>query len=277
MDSVAVNKKHVLLVSAQPRALAELKLELKDHFDISIAATAEAAIAAVDTEDVAIVVIYISDNREKAFSVFTSIHESVHMRGIPIIFLAEKGKDDDETTAFAIGAVDYSARRPGTVSALVSRIKLRISASEKRDALGEGVALSREASAQAYLAGKTILVAEDVEINREIVLVMLSEIEGLEIQFAVNGREALEMFTSAPDLYAFIIMDVQMPVMDGLEATRAIRRLQCSNARSIPIIALTASVEEEDIARCLESGMHDYIEKPFSCDRFLAVVAQHCV
>jgi len=267
----------VLLVSEEPRALAELKMELMDHFDISIAATSEAAIVALGMEEVAIVVIYISENRDKAFAVYTQIYESGNHRNTPMVFLAEKGKDDDETAAFAIGAVDYSTRRPGTITALVSRIKLRIAASEQRGVMGDEAALSQEVSVEAYLAGKTILVAEDVEINREIVLVMLSEIKDLTVEFAVNGQEALEKFELNPDLYAFIVMDVQMPVMDGLEATRAIRKQPCANARSIPIIALTASVEEEDIARCLESGMHDYIEKPFSFDRFIAVVAEHCV
>ncbi|MCL2874348.1 MAG: ATP-binding protein [Defluviitaleaceae bacterium] len=110
------------------------------------------------------------------------------------------------------------------------------------------------------LAGKRILIAEDVEINREIIATIL-ESTGVEINFAFNGKEAVDKFSSRSNYYDLIFMDVQMPEMDGLEATRRIRALG-SLGENIPIIAMTANVFNEDVAKCLESGMIDHVGKP---------------
>jgi len=216
-------KKHVLIVSGEPRILAEIKTELMAYFNISIAATSELALNALKMNEVAAVVICIGESREKAFSVFNGIFDSVKSKNIPIIFLAEKGNDDDETTAFAIGAVDYPTRRRGTINALSSRIHLRIHASEyqRRVLAGEITSDSfDDVAPETILIGKTILVVEDIELNREIIAEMLSHIKGLTVNLARDGKEAVEKFKENPDLYSLILMDVQMPVMDGLEATK---------------------------------------------------------
>ena len=114
--------------------------------------------------------------------------------------------------------------------------------------------------------GRCLLLAEDVEINREIVLTMLEPFK-LEIECAVNGKEAVEMFKAEPGRYDLIFMDLQMPEMDGLEATRQIRAIETQNnddnlRRQIPIIAMTANVFKEDIEKCIESGMDDHLGKP---------------
>ena len=273
-------KKHVLIVSGEPRILAEIKAELMAYFNISIAATSELAINALEMNEVAAVVICIGESREQAFSVFNSIFDFVKSRNIPIIFLAEKGNDDDETTAFAMGAVDYSTRRRGTINALSNRINLRINASEyeRRILSGEITPDSFDnATPEKALFGKTILVVEDIEINREIVAMMLSQIDGLTVELACDGKEAVDKFRDNPGLYSLILMDVQMPVMDGLEATRTIRRLDCQNARNVPVIALTATTDEAEIELCLKAGMDDYLEKPMPYDKFLVIAAEHCL
>ena len=280
MAANSSQKKHILIVSGEPRILAEIKTELIAYFDISIAATSELAFSALETNRVAAVVICIGENREKAFSVFNGIFDSVRIKNIPTIFLAEKGNDDDETTAFAMGAVDYSTRRRGTINALSNRIHLRINASEyeKRVLAGEVSPDSFDnAAPETILAGKTILVVEDVELNREIVAGMLFHIEGLTVDLACDGKEAVEKFKENPELYSLILMDVQMPVMDGLAATKAIRGLNCGNARVVPVIALTASSDEAEIEKCLKAGMNDFLEKPMAYDKFLVLVAEHCV
>ena len=109
--------------------------------------------------------------------------------------------------------------------------------------------------------GYGVLLAEDVEINREIVLTLLESTE-LFIDCAVNGAEAVQMFFENPDRYDLILMDVMMPKMDGLEATRQIRALHTAQAERIPIVAMTANVFREDIEKCLESGMNDHLGKP---------------
>jgi len=109
--------------------------------------------------------------------------------------------------------------------------------------------------------GYCLLLVEDVEINREIVLALL-EPTLLTIECAENGVEAVKLFSSAPERYDMIFMDVQMPEMDGYEATRNIRSLDNPWAGNIPIIAMTANVFREDIEKCLEAGMNDHVGKP---------------
>ena len=113
--------------------------------------------------------------------------------------------------------------------------------------------------------GYCVLLAEDVEINREIVTTLL-EPTLLEIDCAENGAQAVSMFKESPDKYAVIFMDVQMPEMDGYEATRAIRALPIPHAKVVPIIAMTANVFREDIEKCLDAGMNGHIGKPLNID-----------
>jgi len=117
--------------------------------------------------------------------------------------------------------------------------------------------------------GYRILLVEDVDINREIVLSLL-EPTLLDIDCAVNGREAVEIFSVAPDVYDMIFMDLQMPEMDGFEATRAIRALDVPNAKSIPIIAMTANVFKEDVENCLAAGMNAHVAKPIDFDEVIS-------
>ena len=113
--------------------------------------------------------------------------------------------------------------------------------------------------------GHTILLTEDVEINREIVLAAL-EPTNIVVECAENGIRAVEMFEAAPDKYDMIFMDIQMPEMDGYEATRRIRALDLPEAKTVPIIAMTANVFREDVEKCLEAGMNGHVGKPIDFD-----------
>jgi CheY-like chemotaxis protein len=119
--------------------------------------------------------------------------------------------------------------------------------------------------------GFRVLLAEDVEINREIVCALLAPTL-LEIDCAVNGVEAVRMFSDMPGRYDIVFMDVQMPEMDGYEATRRIRALDVPQAKKIPIIAMTANVFREDIEKCQEAGMDGHIGKPLDMKELLAVL-----
>jgi CheY-like chemotaxis protein/two-component sensor histidine kinase len=114
-------------------------------------------------------------------------------------------------------------------------------------------------------SGNTILLAEDIDINREIIAAFLEE-TNVCIDFAVNGREAVEKFATDPERYDVILMDIQMPEMDGFEATRRIRAMECRKAKSIPILAMTANALSEDVQRCREAGMNDHMAKPVDPD-----------
>ena len=122
--------------------------------------------------------------------------------------------------------------------------------------------------------GKRMLLAEDVEINREI-LISLLENSGLLIDCAENGLEALEMIEAAPEKYDVVFMDVQMPHMDGLEATRRIRSLPLPQCAELPIIAMTANVFKDDIEACLNAGMNDHLGKPIDVDRVLGALRKY--
>jgi signal transduction histidine kinase/CheY-like chemotaxis protein len=123
-----------------------------------------------------------------------------------------------------------------------------------------------EAKRQDVFKEARILLVEDVELNREIILTVL-EPTMIEIECAENGKEALKLFSEAPGRYDMIFMDVQMPVMDGYEATRRIRALDAPEAKRIPIIAMTANIFKEDVEKCIECGMNGHIGKPLDFDK----------
>ena len=122
--------------------------------------------------------------------------------------------------------------------------------------------------------GFRLLLAEDIEINQEIVLSLL-EPTGVEIDCADNGEQAIEMFAENPAGYDLIFMDMQMPKVDGLEATRRIRALDIPRAKDIPIIAMTANVFREDIEKCMDAGMNGHVGKPIDLDEVIKVIKQY--
>ena len=112
------------------------------------------------------------------------------------------------------------------------------------------------------LEGRKILVAEDMPVNAEIMMMIL-EMRGMISDHAENGKIAVEKFAaSPPGFYDAVLMDIRMPVMDGLEATAAIRKLDHPDAKTVPIIAMTANAFDEDVQRSLKAGMNAHLTKP---------------
>ncbi len=112
------------------------------------------------------------------------------------------------------------------------------------------------------LNGKRILMAEDIEINAEIMKNLL-EFRGMTADHAENGQIAVDMFKeSSEGYYDAILMDIRMPVLDGLGATEAIRNLDRKDAKTIPIIAMTANAFDEDVQRSLQAGLNAHLSKP---------------
>ena len=151
---------------------------------------------------------------------------------------------------------------------------------EEMDGIEEGLSIEGQQTdgtdidIDAVFDGHHILLVEDVEINREIVMALL-EPTRLDIDCAVNGVEAVQMFSDAPGKYEMVFMDIQMPEMDGYEATRRIRALDTTEAKSVPIVAMTANVFKEDVEKCLEAGMNAHIAKPLSIDEVLRQLKQY--
>ena len=118
-------------------------------------------------------------------------------------------------------------------------------------------------------ASGPVLLAEDNPVNQK-VAVRLLEKRGHRVVVVETGKRALEMVNQQS--FDVVLMDVQMPVMDGLQATAAIRQREMTSGKHIPIVAMTAHAMAGDKERCLQAGMDDYISKPLHVDEFLAIV-----
>jgi CheY-like chemotaxis protein len=197
------------------------------------------------------------------------------MAGMDGIELTRKIKAHDKdrpSVVVMISSADWAVIKDTALDAGVNKYLLKpLFSSAIIDCVNECLGLDGgndeegEKGAIGRFAGKKLLVAEDVEINREIIISLLED-TGLSIDCAQNGLEAVEMVVAAPDKYDAILMDVQMPKMDGLEATRLIRGLTVQRLVNIPIIAMTAHVFKSDIEECIKAGMNDHIGKPIDID-----------
>ncbi len=149
--------------------------------------------------------------------------------------------------------------KPGEGCCFTVSLLMKLQKKQQEDHPGDGENNSID---PVSLKGKRILVVEDNEINREIVEEVLKS-EGLLVETAKNGKEAVEkVWESKPGYYSLILMDIQMPVMDGYEATKAIRKLEDKELADIPIVALSANAFAEDYQHSLDVGMNAHIPKP---------------
>jgi CheY-like chemotaxis protein len=171
---------------------------------------------------------------------------------------------------FMITAMDWEQIKDKAIQVGVKKCLLKpLLSSMIIDSLNECLGASHDEKDEdidsGEFKGKRILLAEDIEINREILMALL-EGTGLIIDCVENGEEAVEAIASNPNKYHLIFMDLQMPKMDGLEATRLIRLLPGHDKKMLPIIAMTANVFKEDVEACLEVGMDGHIGKPIDID-----------
>jgi CheY-like chemotaxis protein len=125
------------------------------------------------------------------------------------------------------------------------------------------------------LAGIRVLVAEDNEMNWRITEELLG-MHGIKTERAADGKICAELFSSRPaGTYDAILMDMQMPVMNGLEATRVIRASGRPDAETIPIIAMTANAFTEDVVKCKQAGMNDHLSKPIETEKVLETLEKY--
>ena len=134
--------------------------------------------------------------------------------------------------------------------------------------------MNRTKSSNEGLSMFTLLLAEDAEINREVLCDNL-ENSHINIECAENGARAVELFTAAPEKFDIILMDVQMPVMNGISATFMIRAMAGERAKAIPIVAMLASASGEEVDKCMKAGMNDYLEKPIDSDLLLEMLNKY--
>ena len=183
----------------------------------------------------------------------------------PIIILTAYDWTDIEEEAKAAGVTAFCAK-----PLFMSDLKSVLLAANNMESKEEEVSWTAK-----DFGGKRILLVEDNELNREIAQSILEEV-GFVVETAPDGTDAVEMMSKASEnYYDAILMDVQMPVMDGYEATRTIRALPRGDVKNIPIIAMTANAMEEDKEAALKNGMNAHIAKPIDIELFLSVLGKY--
>jgi CheY-like chemotaxis protein len=160
------------------------------------------------------------------------------------------------------GHIDVESEK-GLGSKFTVTVTLQKSSRKESGQCGQGTANGDgTGKPKVDLEGRKILLAEDVAVNAEITTMILS-MRKINVELAENGRIAVEMFRDhKPGYYDAILMDVRMPEMDGLQATAAIRAMDREDAKSIPIIALTANAFDEDVQNSLQAGLNAHLSKP---------------
>lgn len=125
------------------------------------------------------------------------------------------------------------------------------------------------------IQGMKFLLAEDNELNAEIAKILLED-EGAQVIVVSDGQQAVQQFEQTePGTYDAILMDVMMPVMDGILATRTIRNMEREDAKQIPIIAMTANAYQEDAEKCLQAGMNAHLSKPLQMEHVLETIIKY--
>ncbi|MDR1286169.1 MAG: response regulator [Treponema sp.] len=208
-------------------------------------------------------------SRNRGYNIYFVDWKMPGMDGMELTRHIKRG-DKNKSVVIMISAVEWTTIEEAAKDAGVDKFLSKpLFPSAIADVINEclgpgGIAAAKDGDIPektAAFAGRRILLAEDMEINREIVLALLEPYK-LDIRCAENGLEAAAMFDADPDGFDMIFMDVQMPEMDGYEATRRIRASAHPRSRSIPIVAMTANVFREDVEKCLEAGMNDHVGKP---------------
>ena len=203
--------------------------------------------------------------QKHAFELFAQEHKKNEARttfsgtglGLPI---AKKIAD-------CIGADLSFTSEEGVGTTFVMKLYLKIDARQPQN--------MPEQVQEVSLEGMCILVVEDNELNMEIVEYMLKE-KGVTVIKAMNGKIAFELFrASEPGTFDMILMDIMMPVMDGLEATRQIRALKRADASTVPILAMSANAFTDDVVRSLEAGMNDHLSKPLEFRKMMETIAKY--
>lgn len=224
---------------------------------------------------------YIDDEfyNDNKFDICIIDYEMPEMNGLELTKIIRQKYDSNTITiiitSYDSASIKESAKLAGADSSLDKPL-FQSSLFNLFMKLTGGKLVNKNADSSKYdFSSYNILLAEDTDFNREIAVELL-EMVGASVDCAENGKEALEKFSSSsPNTYDIILMDVQMPIMDGYEAAEKIRKSSHPDAHSIPIVAMTANSFTEDIASSLSSGMNDHISKPIDTDVLYSVIEKH--
>ena len=258
----------VLIIDDDPDACAHAKLVLEEVGIVSDTCL---------SGDEAMKMLELAHGRMAAYNLILVDLKMPEQDGVAVTRRIREQYDDDSAiiilTAYSWDDIMEEAISAGVDSFIAKPLFASSVLDEFKQAIQRRLAAHRVIH-KADLAGKRILLAEDMEINAEIMMNILS-LRDMEADHAENGRIAVDMFAqSAEGTYAAVLMDIRMPVMDGLEAAVAIRALDRPDAKSIPIIALTANAFDEDVQRSLQVGMNAHLSKPVESEHLFETLEQ---
>lgn len=258
----------ILIIDSDPKDLIFAKSVLMTDFDIMIAPSVNAAerISGQPKPDLILMMLDMADATQAL----------VQMHGAPVIF-AGKNDVEAEIAAYKLGGLGY-VKKPYHAELLKQQVitlyHVAATIEGLRKSLKRETLLGQSTNIFSYdFKGIRILVAEDVHLNQLIVANMLGN-NNIEIDFADDGAMAVEMFSAAPDAYAAILMDIHMPHMDGITATRIIRSMDTARNQKIPIIALTASITPDDMRNYKRLGMNAILDKPVDPEPLLRTLIE---
>ena len=262
----ALKDKRVLVVESDPALRTQYDAYLNEfRIEHTITDSVQAALDALADADIgsrpfhAVIIGQSCGEKEDKLDFAAYLHKYA-----PALPLLLSSNDDWEQ-------IRYQAEHSGIVSFLPLPL-FRKSLIQGLEAVLENLSKEKEASAYPDLKGKKLLLVEDNFINQEIALEILGA-TGAQIDVAENGSQAVERFLASPENgYALILMDVQMPVMNGYQATEKIRSSGRTDAATVPIYAMTANTFAEDIARARSAGMNGHIAKPIDINALMQVL-----
>ncbi|MCL2045146.1 MAG: response regulator [Oscillospiraceae bacterium] len=268
--NVLRNDIRVLVVDDDPDVLAYFKAVMQGTGTYcDVASCGESALATIE--------------KNGAYNVYFVDWKMPGMNGIDLARALKKSKHNNNGVVIMISSVDWDLIEKDAVEAGVKAFLSKpLFPSAIIDSINECLGVSHKESEETQkdisgiFEGRRILLVEDMEINREIVTTLLEPTLSL-IDCVENGLEAVRRFGESPDLYDLIFMDVQMPEMDGYEATRRIRSINAINASTIPIVAMTANVFREDIEKCISVGMSDHVGKPINLEELIGIMHKYLV
>lgn len=219
--------------------------------------------------------VMIKKKTDKPYNLFFVDCIIPHLDGIELT-KSIKRIDSNNTVFMTVSATDWSIIEKEALAAGIDRFIMKpLFPSSLINAINDSMGLALEAKAiqkknpEYDFKKYHVLIVDDIEINREIILSILEETQ-ISIDFAHDGVDAVEAFRKNAGKYDLILMDLQMPEMNGYDATRSIRAIERKEAKEIPIIAMTANVFREDIEKCIAAGMNDHIGKPINVEVLLS-------
>ena len=263
-NDVSWENKRLLVVDDAPETLEYFRSEsARLNITCDLASSGDAALELID--------------KNGLYDIYFIDWKMPGMNGIEVAERVKELSGDTSSMVIMISATEWNVIETDAKQAGVDRyLQKPLFHSDIVDCLNEcfGVNFAHAEDVKSRdidFSGFRILLVEDVEINREIVLTLL-EPTNLEIDSAVNGIEAIRMVLNAPKgHYNMIFMDVQMPEMDGYEATRRIREFETiMETPPVPIVAMTANVFREDVEKCLNVGMNDHVGKPLDIEEVIS-------